>query len=75
MQMQMLGSNHQNELWDPGGEAGRRTRGVEGDCNPIGQTMSAGQTTQCSQGLDTNHEEYREGSRAPDTYVAEDGLV
>jgi hypothetical protein len=32
--------------------AGRRTGGAEGDCNPIGRTTSAGQTTQCSQGLD-----------------------
>ena len=46
MQMQMLGSNHQNELWDPGGEAGRRTRGVEGDCNPIRRTTSTGWITQ-----------------------------
>jgi hypothetical protein len=25
---------------------------VEGDCNPIGRTMSSGWTTQCSQGID-----------------------
>jgi len=48
----MLGANHQTELRDPGGGAGRRTEGAEGDSNPIGRITSAGQTTQCFQGLD-----------------------
>jgi len=38
MQMWMLEVNHQTELRKPGGEAGRRTGGVEGNCNPIGRT-------------------------------------
>jgi hypothetical protein len=73
MLMWMLGANHQTELWDPGGGADRRTEGVEGNCNPIRGTMSAGQTTQYSQGLDQGV--YREGSLAPNIYVTEDGLV
>jgi hypothetical protein len=52
MQMWMLGANHQTELRDPSGGAVRRTAGAEGSCNPIGRTILAGQTTQCSQGLD-----------------------
>jgi hypothetical protein len=46
------GANHQTELRDPGGGAGRRTAGAEWDCNPIGRTTSAGQTTQYSEELD-----------------------
>jgi hypothetical protein len=52
MQMQMLGANCQTEVEDCGRGSGWRTEGAEGDCNPIGRTMSAGQTIQCSQGLD-----------------------
>jgi hypothetical protein len=54
MQMWMCGVNHQTELRDPGGGADRRPRESEEDCNPIETTTStlAGQTTQCSQGLD-----------------------
>jgi hypothetical protein len=52
MQMWMLGANHQTELRDHGGGAGRRTGRAKGDCNPIGRITSAGWTTQCSQGLD-----------------------
>jgi hypothetical protein len=36
----------------PHWRAGKRTGGVEGDCNPIGRTTSAGQITQCSQRLE-----------------------
>jgi hypothetical protein len=50
--MQILGANHQIELWDPGVGADGRTEGAERDCNPIRRTMSFGQTTHCSQGLD-----------------------
>jgi hypothetical protein len=48
MHMWMLGANHLTELRDLCGGAGRRTRGTEGNCNPLGKTMSAGQTIQCS---------------------------
>ena len=41
----------QVEHMDHGGGAGKRTGGADGDCNSIGRTMSAGWTTQCSQGL------------------------
>ena len=62
----MLGANHQTELRDPGGGDGKRTKGAEGNCNPMGRTTSAGWTTQCSQGLDHNQRVYMEGSMAPD---------
>jgi hypothetical protein len=52
MQTGMLGANHQTELRDPGGGAGWRPGGAEGDFNPVGRTLSADWTTQCSQGLD-----------------------
>ena len=52
MQMMMFGANHQTDLEDPGGGAGGRTGGAERDCNPIGRVMSAGRSTQSSQGLD-----------------------
>jgi hypothetical protein len=42
--MCMLGDHHQTE--DPGRGAGRRTEGADGNCNPIVNTMSTGQTTQ-----------------------------
>jgi hypothetical protein len=38
MQMQMLGASHQSELREPGGGVGRKTRGAEGDYNPIRRT-------------------------------------
>ena len=41
--MWMLGANHQTELREPGAGAGRRTGGPEGDYNPIGRTVLAGQ--------------------------------
>ena len=53
------------------GGAGRRTGGAEGDYKPIGRTMSAGWTTQCSQGLE--HQTW--SVQAPGIYVAEDGFV
>jgi hypothetical protein len=37
MQMWMLETNHQTELREPDGGAGRRTGGAERDCNPIGR--------------------------------------
>jgi hypothetical protein len=45
-------SYHQTELRAPVRGAGRRTGGDKGNCNPIGRTMLAGQTTPCSQDLD-----------------------
>jgi len=50
----MLGRNHQTELRDTRGGAGQRTGGGEEECNHIGRTISAGWTTQWSQGL--NHQ-------------------
>jgi len=41
----MLGANHHTEHRKPGGEAGGRTGGTEGDCNPIGRPVEAGLTT------------------------------
>jgi len=38
MKMGMLGANHQMELRELGGEAGR-TRAEEGYCNPIRRTI------------------------------------
>jgi hypothetical protein len=52
MQIWILGANHQTELRGPGWGAERRAGGIEGYCNPIGRTISDGQTTQCPQGLD-----------------------
>jgi hypothetical protein len=75
MQLQMVVSNHQIDGWDPGEGAGRSAGRAEEDCNPIGKTMLVGWITWYSQGTDHNQGKYREGSRAPDTYVAEDGLV
>jgi hypothetical protein len=49
----MFRANCQTELKDLGGGANGRTGEAEGHCNLIGRT-SAGQTTQCSQGL--NHQ-------------------
>ena len=40
------GVNHCIEFRDPVGGADGRTRGVEGDCNPIRRTTSTGWTTQ-----------------------------
>jgi hypothetical protein len=69
MQMWTLGANHQTELRDPGGGAGGRTGGAEGYCNPIERTCNAPRDQTTNQGV------CREGSRAPDTYVAEGGLA
>ncbi|XP_028640329.1 solute carrier family 22 member 27-like, partial [Grammomys surdaster] len=45
----MLGANHQAKLRKPCWGAGRRTRGTEGDCNPIGRTTEADLIIQFSQ--------------------------
>jgi hypothetical protein len=37
----MLGTNLHTELRNPSWGAGRRTGRAEGDCNPIGKTISA----------------------------------
>jgi hypothetical protein len=49
--MQMLTANHHTEPRDLNGRARGRTEGAEGDCNPIGKTMSNNRVTQSSQSL------------------------
>jgi hypothetical protein len=66
MQMWILAVNHQTELRDPGGGAGRRTGGAEGNCNLIGRTISAGWTTEFSQGVDHQPRSVQ-GRMTPDT--------
>jgi hypothetical protein len=39
--MELENINHQTELRNPVGEAGRRTEGMEGDYNPIGRTLAS----------------------------------
>ena len=75
MQMWMLGANHQTELREPGGGAGRRTGGADRGCNFIGRTTEAGLITQFSLRLDHQPRSVLEESMVPDTYVAEDGLA
>jgi hypothetical protein len=43
--MQILRANHQTEPGDHNGRARRRTEGAEGNCNPIGRTISTNGTT------------------------------
>jgi hypothetical protein len=50
----MLSANHQTEHRDPDGRVRGKTEGAEGDCNPIGRTISTNWTTQNSQGV--NHQ-------------------
>jgi hypothetical protein len=38
MQLWILRAKHQTKLREPGGGAGSRTGGAEGDCNPTGRT-------------------------------------
>ena len=74
--MQILTVNHWTELRDPNGRVRGRTKGAEGDCNPIGRTISTYQTTQNSQRL--NHQPprvYIEGFMASDKNIAEDGFI
>jgi hypothetical protein len=52
--MQILTVNHWTELRDPNGRVRGRTKGAEGDCNPIGRTISTNWTIQSSQRL--NHQ-------------------
>jgi hypothetical protein len=54
IQVKILTANHQTEPRDPSGRARGRNVGAEGDCNPIGRTMSTNGTTQSSQG--PNHQ-------------------
>ena len=50
--MQILTGKHWLELRDPDGRVRGRTKGAEGDGNPIGRTIvSTNYTHQCSQGL------------------------
>jgi len=70
MQMWMLGANHQTELRDPGRGAGRSPRGGlqphrKNDVGWLDYPVLPGYHL----GV------YGEGFMAPDTYVAEDGLV
>ena len=48
--------------WEPSGGAGGRNGGAEGDCNPIGRRMLAGQSTHCSQKLDQEPRTVQTGS-------------
>jgi hypothetical protein len=59
----------------PCGGAGGSTGGEQGNCNPIGKTMLAGQITQSSQELEHHKGVYMDGPMTPHTYVAEDDLV
>jgi hypothetical protein len=57
---------------------GELVEGMEdltGDYNPIGRTTLAARTPSVPRDEITNHGMYREGYLAPDTYVAENGLV
>ena len=74
MKMYLVGANHQTELRDPSKGNGGRTVGVKRDRHHIGRPISADWTTKCSQRLD-HQLAYMEGSMAPGTYVAEDGLL
>jgi hypothetical protein len=42
--MQIVIANHWTETGDPSGRLKGGTEGGEGDCNPIGKTMSINQT-------------------------------
>jgi hypothetical protein len=52
-----------------------RTEGAEGDCNPIGRTISTNRINQSSQGLNHQLKSTQGGPMAPAIYVAEDGLI
>ena len=54
-------------------ELGERLKGLEEVCNLIGRTIIS--TNQNSRDETTNQRVHMEGSMAPVTYVAEDGLV
>jgi len=67
-------ANHLTEPGQANGRARGRTKGVEGDCNLIGRTMSTNQTIQSSQRL--NHQpKSTHGGIHGSSYVAEDGLI
>jgi hypothetical protein len=74
--MHILIDNHRTELGVPNGRNKGRTKGGEGDCNPIGRITI---TTNCipysSQRLTTNQKIYMSGSMAPITYATEDCLI
>jgi len=52
--MSSITVNHWIEPRDPNGRARGRTEGAEGDCNPMGRTISTISTAQSSQG--PNHQ-------------------
>jgi hypothetical protein len=71
--MQILIANQGNEPGDPNGRARGRSEEVEGDCNPIGRTISTIQNTQRTHGL--NHQPKRDPWLQLATYVPEDGIT
>ena len=66
--MLMLGANHQTEFRDPSGELEEVLKEQRGIATPQ-EEQSTGPPTQSSQKV------HIEGFMAPDTYIAEDGLV
>jgi len=63
-------ANYWTVSGDPNGRSKGRTEGTQGDCNPIGKTISTHWRTQSSYGL--NHQSVStEGSTTPDAYGAE----
>jgi hypothetical protein len=52
-----------------------RTKGAEGDYNPIVRTISTNQTIQTLRDKTTNQRVYKEAFMAPATYAAEDGFI
>jgi hypothetical protein len=74
--MEMLTANHWSESEDPYGRVRGRTKGAEGDCNPIGRKqISTNWTLRAPRDKATNQRAYMGWSMAPTTYVAEDSLV
>jgi hypothetical protein len=67
IQMQILTANHQTEPGHLSGRGRGRTEGNEGDFNLVGRRISTGQPRALSV--------YMEIFVAPDTHVAEDGLI
>ena len=72
----MLVANHWIEPGVLNGRVGEGTEGAEGICSPMeGATVSTSQTPGAPRDWTTNQRVHMEGSMAPVTYVAEDGLV
>ena len=73
IQRLMLAANHRTGHKVPNRGARERTKGAEGVCNPIGETIIW--TNQYLLGLNHQPNVHMEGPIAPVAYVAEDGLV